>query len=209
MPNTSMPKRNYVSLLFELYKQRKDFRVYIEIILSIITVTMFSIFALKPTVLTVSELIKEIEIKEEIILTMDQKIVNLDIAQSLYTSDPRIILVTQAITTVARPEIFVRQLEALSATKNVTIEGISLDDAMILGESTAVAVANPETPGIKELEFTINISGAYENLINFLSDFSKLRRPLLIDSANIAISPKEDTSALVLSIEGRIPFLPK
>ena len=59
-------------------------RVSIELFLSIFTVIFFAVFAIRPTLLTIADLIKEIEDKEDLIVQLDRKIASLSSAETEY-----------------------------------------------------------------------------------------------------------------------------
>src|SRR3989304_278866 len=66
------------------YRERADIKAYIEILLSLATISIFAVFALRPTLLTIAELIKEIDTKKQTLIKMEDKIENLSSAHTLY-----------------------------------------------------------------------------------------------------------------------------
>ena len=50
--------RGFFLNIVDLYKKRADLRAFLEVILSISTVTIFLLFALKPTMLTIVSFVK-------------------------------------------------------------------------------------------------------------------------------------------------------
>jgi len=74
---------------YNLFKEREDIRNYVELVLSLISIIIFAVFALRPTILTIIELNKEIKTKEETVKQMDTKIKNLQKAQKPYQSGKR------------------------------------------------------------------------------------------------------------------------
>ena len=69
--------KSYFLNVMGRYKERADVKVYLEILLSLATISVFAIFALRPTILTIAGLLKEIETKKETLAKMDEKISNL------------------------------------------------------------------------------------------------------------------------------------
>ena len=53
--------------IWRVYNTKPSLKIYLELILSLSTVAVFAVFAIKPTVLTIIELNKEISSKEETI----------------------------------------------------------------------------------------------------------------------------------------------
>ncbi|MDP3918237.1 MAG: hypothetical protein Q8Q30_03630, partial [Candidatus Woesebacteria bacterium] len=69
--------------ILAIYKSRPNLKVYLELMLSLGTIVIFSIYAIKPTVLTIIELNNEIKSKENIVLLLTQKISDLKIASNI------------------------------------------------------------------------------------------------------------------------------
>jgi len=60
--------------ILRVYYAKPNIKIYLELILSLTTIVIFSIFAIKPTVLTIIELNKEIQAKEETVRKINQKL---------------------------------------------------------------------------------------------------------------------------------------
>ena len=61
------------------YEDREDIRVFIELLLTLVAVFVFSVFAIRPTLNTIGGLTQEISSKKETIDIMDKKIANIQI----------------------------------------------------------------------------------------------------------------------------------
>ncbi|MFH1970987.1 MAG: GspMb/PilO family protein [Patescibacteria group bacterium] len=205
-------KELYLKLLI-VYKKRNDVRMFLEIILSLITITFFSIFALKPTLLTVSQLIKDNKEKQETINKMEQKIKNIVTAQNVYDQNfEKIFLIEQAVPNTPTPENLLRQIEGISYKNFVTIVGSSINEVVLIGEEKKKTNKNeienlPEN--VSTITFSINVTGPYLSLYSFLFDLENSRRPLIINNININSSKKEDDSIVVMSISGQTPYIKK
>jgi hypothetical protein len=97
----------------------------LEIILTLLTVIIFSNFALKPTILTIINLNKEIETKKETIATLDQKSRDLATARNVMNQIASSIpAINQAIPTGPSPEVYIDHIYVLSQENNLSILGI-------------------------------------------------------------------------------------
>ena len=95
-----------------MFINKTKFKIYLELILSLSTVLIFSLLAIKPTVLTIIELNKEIKAKQETSLNLKQKIKNLQTANNLMQNElENIIYIHQAIPDNATPETIIKQIE--------------------------------------------------------------------------------------------------
>ena len=66
-----------------LYKKKAELRAFLEIILSLSTIIIFLLFALKPTVITIVSLLQQIKEKQATLSGLTQKVSDLQKASSL------------------------------------------------------------------------------------------------------------------------------
>lgn len=203
--------RRFFLTFFASYQDREGLKIFLEILLTLVTISLFSLFALRPTLITIAQLIKEIESKKATIATMDQKIDNLSLAQTIYDAEiGKIRLLEITVPHTPTPETFARQLEGLAAKYSVSILSISTSETTLLGANSSEEPESVDgTPvGSKgEISFTTRISADYTQLFNFLGEIDKLRRPFDLDTLSINLSRTPDGIALVLVINGRVPYL--
>lgn len=197
------------------YNKRDDLKAYLEILLSLATISIFTIFALKPTLVTIAKLFKEIETKQEVLEIINKKIRNLSSARSLYDKEiGKISLLDTAIPKSAKPESFVGQIEALSAKHQIETTKLSLKDAPILGKQTSATSKKsdqkePFPKDANSIPFSLGTTAPVDQFTptsNFISDFESLRRPAKIDSLRISAKRGESGTTISLIIEGRIPY---
>lgn len=206
------------------YKQRNDWKAYLEILLSLGTISVFSIFALRPTVLTIAGLIKQIDEKEATLEKMDNKIQNLSKAQILYDGERGNINLLEQ-TTVPKSvnsEVFARQIEGLSAKHLVTVSSFTLSEGVVFESNTSrdtqsdnvTNVATGESPeGVVDVNFSLSMKTnieAYQLLIAFLSDLADLRQPPKINRVDFTKEKNKDqeTNELTLTVKGNLYYLP-
>lgn len=203
--------RSYFLNIVNVYKQKQDFKAFLELILTLATVSFFAFFALKPTILTVIELLKEIDTKEKTVEKMNTKIQNLQQAQTLYVQEEtKIKLLETAIPDNPAPDLFVRQIEGLATNYPVNLLGITIGEVTLLGEEKVKRSTDKLQPLPEEskgISFSISIAGSYQGLVNFLSALEDMRRPVKIDALNIISPQLEETQNLVLVVTGRTPYL--
>lgn len=204
-------KEYYLNIL-NLYKQKADLRAFLEIILSLSTIIIFSVFALKPTALTIIALVKEINEKKITVSSLTQKVKNLEIAGEVYVQNQDVIpIVDSAISTIPSPENLAKQTLALSQKNTVEIMGLSIGQIILIGpppEKKGKSEFKPLPNDAQEMPFSISVRGNYINLMSFINDFENLRIPSKIDIVGINSSVTvEEGKVLVIVISGRIPFL--
>lgn len=209
-------KRNYLRYrdfflnIRSLYNTKPNLKIYLELILSIITVGIFAFFAIKPTVLTVIELEKQIKSKEETVVILKQKIKNLQIVSGLLqTKSQDIQYVEQAVPKTASPEVLVKQIEEISNKNSLKILGLSCLDVVLIGkepDNKKTIASDVLAIGARELPFTFSATGSYQNIYSFINQIEALRRPVKIDSYTINSVVTETEKKIVLTISGRVPY---
>lgn len=196
--------------ILAVYKNRQDVKIFLELILSLTTVSFFAIFALRPTLVTIAQVVKDNRTKEETITAMDEKIQNLRLAQEVYNKETsRIPLIRSSIPLFPQPEMFVRQIEGLASKNAVSIIGFNINSVTLVGqkESKQQTIPSVLPENARGLEFSISASGNYSSLKNFLTELENLRRPVKIISTTLNASVSEQNRTLVLSVSGITPFL--
>lgn len=195
----------------DLYKKRPDLKMFLEVILSLSTVIIFLIFALKPTILTIIELTKEIKEREETVAKLDSKISNLRSARSAYDSvSESLEILKSAIPNSPVPQTLASQIEFLAAKNGVSVLGISIDEVPIEGEAKQKKTAGDLKPIFEdtlEAPITMSVSGQYSSLVSFIRDMENARRPLKIDILGISSSVSDAGVVIVAVITGRVPYL--
>ena len=188
-------KRYFVDI-GRFYKIKKV-RVYTEIVLSLAAVSFFLVFAIKPTLVTITELITTIKDQKLVAGQLQNKINALSIAQSEYnlmSSD--LYLVDEALPKNSQISTLVKQIEVLTLQSGVALGSMKFDP-VALKEAGA---------GLKEISFSLTVSGDYQNLKSFLHLLASLRRVIGVETFSFKIKTAE-SQALTLGISGRAYYL--
>ncbi|MBU3957116.1 type 4a pilus biogenesis protein PilO [Patescibacteria group bacterium] len=191
--------RRYVTGIGVLYKKKKA-RVYTGIILSIFTIAFFGFFAIRPTLVTIGGLLKEIKDKREVVAQMDQKINNLNKAQTNYTRiEKDLDLVNESLPLDPDLPILIKQLESLARLSSVAVESVRFEKTNLQGEI--------ETEEGQASGFSVTLVGDYKNLKDFLSSLDTLRRIISVKSFGFTSKTEEEIQLLILSISAEAHYL--
>lgn len=212
--------KSYFLDIGTLYRERADLRAYLEIILSLLTVSVFALFALKPTLLTIAELIRQIEVKRETLSQMNSKIKDIRTAQTLYDKQgEKLKYLEQAIPSLASPDTLTRQMEGLAINNNVSLDKFSVNETLIYGLSNdslakkSLESVNPILPNSNAVNFEATFMAPmdeYPQLVNLIKDMQNLRWPLKIDKLDFKSGINTDKElVMVMVVEGRLPFSTK
>jgi len=188
--------RRYFFNIRQFYK-KKQVRVYTEIVLYFLTTAFFLFFAIRPTALTISELIKKIKDQRLIAQKLGEKINALSLAQQEFrTIQGDLYLVDQALPKNSQISTLIKQIEFLGIRSNVTIEGI---------QYSSLPLRDKIQEGKKEeVNFKMVISGNYQDLKNFLLSLLNLRRIIIVDEFGFKTNKEGN---LVLNIGSKAFFL--
>lgn len=205
-----MRYRSFLMNMVSHYKRRKDLKIYLEIFLSLATIAAFSIFALRPTLVTIGELIVEIEAKKETLSTIDKKISNLKRAKQLYEQEEeKIILLDNAVPSTPQPDLLALQFEGVSSDNQIPIEGLSIGQSTIKGVSATNkgggSQEKSKDPGSK-LSFGFNTKSNYQALVSTIKSIQELQRLLDIDSVTLKAEDNE-TQVINLVVSGNAVHL--
>jgi len=201
--------QGYFTRLKKIYENRPDIRAYIGILLTLLTVSFFAIFAIKPTLSTIASLSSQIKTQQEILAKLQKKVNDLQTAQNTWIAlQNEIPLIKQAIPPKPDPAEFLRQIEMVSLKENTKLESVEMENIPLFGSSsniisTATQEKLPEN--VKSLNFSLSISGSYTQLRDFLSDLYQLRQPVLIDSFTFSSSGGRPDE-ISLDITGTVPY---
>src|SRR3989344_5789127 len=220
--NNYLRYKTYFLNVLGRYRERADVRVYLEILLSLTAISIFSVFALRPTLLTIAELIKEIESKKLTLTQMEEKINNLSQAQTLFDRERgKIVLLDTSIPQKIDPVIFARQMEGLSSKHQSQILEVltgstPISGEVVIGSSTDSSSSSRDVEALPEgtltFKYSIQLVSALDQftaLSNFLSDLEQLRLPSKLDSLSLSTTEIDQETFLLMRIEGRLPYYSK
>jgi len=199
--------------IVQVYQRRTDVKEFLEILLSLATISIFSIFALKPTMVTITELVKEIRKKEGVVKQLDSKISTLATAQRVFSEQQaNINLLDLALPKTLSPETFSRQMEGIANVDGISFKGMTVGKAVLAGTDTS-KLSKEESRAIPQgasaAVFSANYSGSFESISSFLKHLESMRRPPILVSSAISKSSSKDASPDTLNfvLSGYLPYV--
>lgn len=202
--------RDFFLNIVALYKKRRDLRAFLELILSLSTITIFIVFALKPTLLTIIDLYNQINDKKETLNLLNQKIINLQKANSVFEQYQEVIpQIEESVSSKAEPDVVSKQILGLADRNGVTLLGISVGQIPIVGKGTTSKTNSDVKPlpeNAQQMTISISFRGNYENLKTFIENLEKMRVSIKVDSLTISSSQTQEGSTIVGIMTARIPF---
>lgn len=203
--------KSYLVSVLATYQKRRDLQSYLEVLLSLTSIIVFGVFAIRPTVSTIAKLLKEVNSKQQTIAVMDQKIAALASARAVYDSQQaNIALLKLAVPEAPQPGELARQVEGVSNQSGTLVRGFTTEDVPLVApqqpaNANELAKFTPLT-----IPFTLSVTSSYQALINLVTQTQNLLRPVNLTS--VAFNQAGQLSGgneLVLTITGEVPYLTK
>jgi len=209
-PTTNPPLKNegsrywYYFLNFQKKAQSPRIRSFTYLSLSIFTVCFFAIVAIRPTLVTIAKLNREIKDKKEASQKLQTKINAIVSAQKEFSSNnENLYLLDEALPEKNEFPVLAYFLEETATQSGVALTSLSLER---IGESKDNTKTSPEKTNF--FNFSVGVRGEYPRIKDFLLSLESSRRLIKIQQVAINQSKQEDNPGLLFSIAG-IAFFDK
>jgi Tfp pilus assembly protein PilO len=201
MPST---KQQLSTALNQFYNQPIA-RVSFELLLSVGAVMFFAIFAIRPTLLTMSDLIKEIEDKRKLDTELTQKIAALSTAQSEFLAlQDQLHVLDQALPNQPQLLQSLKIIEKVASEQNLTIISMTIPE---IPPETEVATNTPASKLTRQnIPLGVTVSGTYPEMREFVEQLRRVRRSFIIDSVSFSVSQEKSTKQLRANVTFSIPY---
>ena len=193
---TSKRQQQLKTQLIQFYNQPIA-KVSLELFLSIGAVIFFALFAIRPTLVTMSELVKEIEDKEALDQQLSQKVAALATVQNEYLAlEPRLTVLDDAIPNQPRLEETLKIIEKIASDNNLVITSIQVQELPQEEDETTPF----EDKERVSLPLSVIVAGDYTAIRNFIDQLNASRRALIVDSIVFSVSEERESRKLRATI---------
>lgn len=191
--------------LKELYKnfspilKQEKTQKFSTLILTLVALSLFGVFAINPTITTIIHLQKQLSDNHFIDQKLQEKIINLNSLQTQFSSikeDLPIIL--NAIPQKPTVPLLAAQLQGVAQKNQVTVERLQVFQVELSKQQNI--------KGHGSFGFTMDIEGSHANITKFLSSLIGFERIVSIE--NIALGNSKTKDILTLSLRGKAYFKP-
>lgn len=174
----------------QLFYDKPIVKVSLELVISVVVVTLLALFALRPTLLTMSELLKEIEEKEELDQALQQKIAALATAESEWqVFQSQVARIQQSFLQNPSLEEVLVYLEYLARKQEVFVFSMSVPDIAVQLNlfSDPSRPANSTAPNLALATYDVNfqVSGEYDKILDFAREIENQQPLMSIESIQI------------------------
>ena len=191
--------RHYFLKLQTAY-QKPATKTSLTLILTILTISFFALFALKPTFITIAKLSKKISDGKKTNQALEAKIQSLKQAEKAYQKvAPDLDAVERAFPNKTNFNNFSSKINLLSYQNNLLLTS---------ADFSKFNLVSPKSNSYSQLDFNISLAGSYPNIKNFLKDLENLDRLVKISSVNLTKKTDLKSAPIRAKISGTIFWLP-
>jgi Tfp pilus assembly protein PilO len=187
---SGLSRKRYLEVLHSLPTLQKErVKEYGTLILTFFALSFFSIFAINPTLSTITDLKKQLADNQAADIALKTKIKNLSTLQEIYTSiSPDLGYIDTAIPNTPSVVDLLGKLQSLSKQANVKILALQVSDVSLSspkgGSKKGYSVQTPS------FSFLVRVQGSNEQLLSFISSFLSFDRITTVDSLSITTNTK-------------------
>ena len=192
------------------YYRMPAVQVSLTLVLSVFLMSVFVVFALRPTILSIVNLKKTISESKKVLQQLETKVNFLQKASNqLETLRPVIPNINNSIpNNGAMYSPITLAIDELAYQVGVIVESESLGPTLLYSR-----ILSPFTPNknqkVVELSFSLRVSGGYSEVTDFLNMMMKMERNVLVDNVTIAkqAGAKNSTASVTMNVSGLAFYL--
>lgn len=176
-------------------------KTYGSVIFTLLIITIFILFAIKPTVETILILQKKLADTTAVLDKVNKKANDLSLGKQNYDNLDEAIKnkISQAIPSSVDLKSLTFTLEQSAKVYEASISALQIQP-LVLGAKSENTVGK-----LSEVNFTFNVEGTYQNLILLLQNLKLSSRLVSIDK--LSISKVSGGSGLIMSISGKAYYI--
>lgn len=169
--------QHYYRQIWRFY-EKPTAKISAALVLTILTIIFFAVFAIRPTLITIAELLKTIHDRQEVLVQLETKSESLAKAQQSYLeySDTLNRLQTAIPADTAVPDL-ITAIEALAAKHQLSLNSLTLGEFSF--DSSPNTFSEPQL-----FPFSLAVNGEYQSLQNFLNDVLAMPRFITVEAVS-------------------------
>jgi len=209
MLNFRLSYRIFRKYRFLDYWDKPFTQASLELILSLATIFLLAIFALKPTLSTIASLYREINLKKEVEKKLEKKVIDLTQAQANYARIVQFLpVIDKSLPTEPKFTRLEQEIEYLTWADNVVLIEAYFEKFDLVGTTSTVTGKGSASRQPSLLRFKFTLGGSYKDLKKFFNDFENLDRIILLNQINLITQTKVAGAELQAEISADASFLP-
>lgn len=205
----SNKKQRQLTLAMQAFYENPVARVSLELFLTVVAILFFAIFAIKPTLLTMADLVKEIEDKKELDQKLSQKMAALSSAQLEYQIvENKIELIEQAMPSSLDVINLLKIIEKICSEELVVINSLSLQTIPSQEKNINQDYQSPDFSKLEKssLPIRMNVTGSYQGIRNVVEKLRNNRKLILVDSIAFSVFDNRGEKTLQANLALSVPY---
>jgi len=205
----------YLKDIQRFYAREPIIQVSVQLVLSVFTVAFFTFFAIRPTLGTITTLLKKIDDLKTTSTKLDAKIAQLSQAQQILAEVGSQLEELSHKAVPENPEVdrLSKEIEAIANENDVYITSLEFQASPLVGEKSSLVNTGQGAAKKQEERFVVfsfAIGGSQQGIIGFLEDLENLDRVVLLTKVGFSIPETTYRKVFPLAASGRatIYYLP-
>ncbi len=189
--------REYLKLLPNM--QQDTTRYFVTLALTFGALSFFGIFAINPTLTTITNLKKKLADDTLVEQQLNTKINNLSSLEQQYNQlGSNLTNIYYAVPQSAEIPLLSGQIAAVAKKNAIALSAFRVSEIQL--------ASNPKNAQTLSFTFTLQATGQYDNMIAFTTELAKLNRIITVESMDIERDTQ--TNELVLTLRARQYYKP-
>ncbi|OGY25038.1 MAG: hypothetical protein A2Y57_02685 [Candidatus Woykebacteria bacterium RBG_13_40_7b] len=175
------------------YLQRPETKNYLNIGLTLALSIILILFALIPTGKTIVTLTQKLEVAKTTDSKLQTKLNHLQEAQNNYQGiKDSLTIILETLPDSPDLQTYLSNLEDLAKGNSVNLDSVQFSDIVLAEKIGTVSAALPKGTNVS---FSFSISGAFQNIKNFISNLEGQNRVTELQEVNFAPKGKGDETS--------------
>ncbi len=180
-------------------------KVSLELFLSIGLIIFFAVFAIRPTLVTMTDLLQEIEDKKELEVQLKQKLASLLTVQSIYLNlEDQLYVLDEALPSSPQTIQSIKVIEKVASDLNLVITNLSLTEI-------PVEIEEEKSFALEELQrvdvpVSVAVRGDYPTIRQFVENLMSYRRTFVVDTIVFNTQQNRGSTSLEARITLNMPY---
>lgn len=198
-----MNKNQQITNAINTFYEKPIAKASLELFFSIGLVLFLAFFAIQPTLITMSDLVKEIDDKKALSENMSKKLAALSSAQVEYAAiRNQLTLLDQAIPIQTDIITILKTIEKIAADSQIIITSL----AVVEMPATMPSDTDFSALERKSIPIRINVVGDYMSIRMFVENLISNRKVFVTDAITLSVSEKSTTKTLQATISITVPY---
>lgn len=177
-------------------------KTYSSLIFSLITIFIFSYYAIRPTVTTILSLQKSIGEQTEVVNKLQEKVNTLSEGTRNYEHLDKEIKTKMENLVPDNPDLaaLINSITTAADTAEASVSGLQFQTIKIENKKTQII----KSASLNELDFALNMQGNFQNLMKVFQTLKQSDRLIKVTSVSLTQPPD---SGLIMSLTGKAYYI--